>query len=253
MLLKWYIDAVLAVVAFIAAVIDTMAGGGGLITVPALLITGINPIFALGTVKFQASVAELSATVYFLLKAKIDYNVLFWLAVYTIISSVIGVICLRFVPIKALEKIVPFLLLAILIYYVFRLRYKHLKLNSVLLIDHKKYLLLGSCIGFYNGFFGPGTGSIWAVALMKVFKLDIQKATMYAKPLNFVGNFAALMVFLFNRDVILQLAIPMSIASFIGARVGGGIVMCKNIRLLKIGVLCMMTISVLATFIKYYT
>lgn len=242
----------LSATAFIAAIIDTLAGGGGLITVPALLITGVNPTFALGTVKFQAAVGELSATLYFLLKSKIDYKVLIWLAIYTAICSVIGVTCLRFLPINVLEKIVPFLLLAILIYFVFRTSYKHLNLNSILTVDHKKFLLLGTCIGFYNGFFGPGTGSIWAIALMKMFKLDIQKATMYAKPLNFAGNFTALLVFLFNRDVIFSLAIPMSIASFIGASVGGRIVMYKNAKILKIVFLCMMTISVLVTFIKYY-
>lgn len=249
---KWYIDIILAIVAFIAAIVDTLAGGGGLITLPALLLSGVNPLFALGTVKFQASVAEFSATMYFLIKSKINYTVLSWLFVYTVVCSSIGVISLKCVPIMILEKIVPFLLLFVLIYYISMLRRKNIRFNSALTVNHKKFLILGSIIGFYNGFFGPGTGSIWAIALMKAFKIDLQKATMYAKPLNFMGNLAALIVFLLNHDVIIQLAICMSIASFFGARVGGKIVIYKDIRILKITFLMMMIISVLATFIKYY-
>lgn len=250
--LHWYTEALLSIIAFIAAIVDTVAGGGGLITAPALLIAGINPIFALGTIKLQASVAEFSSSYYFFKKAKIDYKVLLSLALYTMIFASCGVIALKFMPIKVLEKLIPFFLLAILIYYVSTLRRKNIYKNEVIEADQKKFLLLSSMIGFYNGFFGPGTGSIWAVLLMKTFKLNLQKATIYAKPLNFVGNLAALGIFLYNRDVMLQLALLMSIAAFIGARVGGMVVLYQNIRVLKITFLVIMLFSVTATFLKFY-
>lgn len=250
--IKWYVDIILMFVAFIAATVDTIAGGGGLITVPALLVCGINPVLTLGTIKLQASVAELSATFYFLRKAKMDYRVLFFLAIYTIIFAALGVVCLKFIPTNALEKAVPFLLLFILIYYISTLRRKNIHFNDVIDPDQKKFLFLGSVIGFYNGFFGPGTGSIWAVALMKSFKLDIRKATMYAKPLNFIGNFSALFVFLYNRDIIFLLAVLMSGGSFLGARAGGKIVMYKDVKILKVIFLVIMVISVISTFIKFY-
>jgi len=250
--LKWYVDIILMVTAFFAAAIDTLAGGGGLITVPALLISGLTPLFSIGTVKFQGAISELSATLYFMQKAKVNYRKLFWLFVYTIISSLLGVICLGYLPILILEKLIPFLLLAVFIYYLFVIRVKHSGLENNLKPSQKKFLLIGIPIGFYNGFFGPGTGSIWAVALMKVFKIDIQKATIYAKPLNFVGNVMALGVFMLNRDVSYTTAILMSMGSFLGGRFGAKFVMYKNVRILKITFLIIMSCSVVATFIKYY-
>lgn len=250
--LKWYIDLILMLVGFIAAAVDTIAGGGGLITVPALLLCGISPVLTLGTIKLQASVAELSATFYFLRNAKINYKVLIPLAIYTIVFVALGVVCLKFIPVHALEKIVPFLLLFILIYYIYTQRRKNIHFSDTIKPNQKKFFLLGSIIGFYNGFFGPGTGSIWAVALMKAFKLDIKKATMYAKPLNFIGNFTAIFIFLYNRDVIFSIAILMSIGSFLGARVGGKIVINKDVRVLKIIFIIVMIASVISTFVKFY-
>ena len=252
MQLKWYVDIILMFVAFFAAAIDTLAGGGGLITVPSLLISGFSPLFSIGTVKFQGAISELSATIYFMQKAKVNYRKLFGLFVYTIISSALGVFCLRYIPIEFLEKLIPFLLLAVFIYYVFVIRFRHSGLESDLKPSQKKFLLIGVPIGFYNGFFGPGTGSIWAVALMKVFKIDIQKATIYAKPLNFVGNAMALGIFMLNRDVNYTTAILMSLGSFFGGRCGARFVMYKDVRILKIIFLVIMSCSVIDTFIKYY-
>lgn len=111
---------------------------------------------------------------------------------------------------------------------------------------------MGTLIGFYNGAFGPGTGSIWAVALMKAFKLDIQKATMYAKPLNFAGNLTALGIFIFDGKVDFLVAILMGLGSFLGGKFGAKLVIYKDIRWLKLMFLTLMVVSTAATFIKYY-
>lgn len=250
--LAWWIDLILMVVAFVAAAIDTIAGGGGLITVPTLLLCGLPPVLTLGTIKLQAVIAEFSATLFFLRKTKIDYTVIFALLSYTALFAALGVVSLKLVPVHFLEKIIPFFLLIVLIYYIVIIRRKYHHYNEIIIPNQRKFLYLGSSIGFYNGFFGPGTGSIWAVALMRVFKLNIQRATMYAKPLNCAGNFAALIIFMYNRDVIYSLALFMCIGAFGGARFGAKIVVHKDLSVLKLIFLAVMSISVISTFIKFY-
>ena len=112
-------------------------------------------------------------------------------------------------------------------------------------------MLLGNIIGFYNGFFGPGTGSIWVIALTKYFKLDIQKATIYAKPLNLAGNLTALSIFIVGGKINLIVACLMGIGSFLGGKIGANLIIYKDIKWLKFTFLLLMTISTLATFIKF--
>lgn len=139
-----------------------------------------------------------------------------------------------------------------LIYYVSNLNRKNKFYNQTLEPSHHKFLALGSSIGFYNGFFGPGTGSIWALALMKCFKLDLRQATIYAKPLNLAGNLTALSIFIVGSRVDYVAAVLMGIGSFIGVRFGTHFVMYKHVKWLKIIFLLLITLSTLGTFIKYY-
>ncbi len=242
----------LTITAFIASTIDTLAGGGGLIILPTLLFCGMNPIQALGTNKLQSSIGELSATLHFMKKTRINYKVITMGFVYTILGSICGTVLLQVTPIKHLNKAIPFFLLGLLIYFILSLNRKNLFHNQTLNPDHKKFLLLGSSIGFYNGFFGPGTGSIWALMLMKWFKLDLQKATMYAKPLNLAGNLTALSIFIVGGKVDFLDAIIMGIGSFAGGKCGAHLVIYKDVKWLKIIFLILMTASTAGTFIKYY-
>lgn len=246
------VDILLTAAAFIAGTIDTLAGGGGLITVPALLMTGMNPVMALGTNKLQSAIGEFSAVLHFMQKKQVHYKVLIVGLIFTIVGSIVGTLVLQITPIKQLEKIIPFLLLSILIYYILSQQRKNIYHNEYLNPNSKYFFYLGSIIGFYNGFFGPGTGSIWAVALMKTFKLDLQKATIYAKPLNLVGNLTALSIFIGGGQVNLVAAALMGCGSFIGGKLGASLVIYKNLQWLKIAFITLMVISIAATFAKYF-
>lgn len=242
----------LVIVALVAGFIDTLSGGGGLITLPAMLFIGMNPIAALGTNKLQSAIGEFSATLHFFRKSQVNYRILTMAFVYTIIGSLIGTALLQITPADKLEKAIPFFLLTILIYYVLSLNTENEFYNQTLEPSNKKFFALGSSIGFYNGFFGPGTGSIWALALMKCFKLDLQKATMYAKPLNLAGNLTALSIFVVGGRVDYLAAILMGVGSFTGGKLGAHFVMYKDVKLLKVIFLLFITFSTLGTFIKYY-
>lgn len=242
----------LVITALIAGFIDTLAGGGGLITLPALLFAGINPVVALGTTKFQAAIGEFSASWYFFKKSQVNYRILATAFVYTIIGATIGTVLLQTTSISSLEKAIPFFLLTLLLYYALSLFRKNEFYNHILVPSNKKFFALGSSIGFYNGFFGPGTGSIWALALAKCFKLDLQKSTMYAKPLNLAGNLTALSIFIVGGRVDYLTAILMGIGSFTGGKLGAHFVIYKDIKLLKISFLSFLTLSTLSVFVKYY-
>lgn len=251
--LHFYLYFILTFVAFIAATIDTLAGGGGLITVPAILLTGMNPVMALGTSKLQSAIGELSACLYFMKDKNINYKLLKMGFLFVIMGSIIGTVLLQITPTVKLEDIIPWLLLSVLIYFIWTQRAKFQDNTSQNLIpENKRFFGLGSAIGFYNGFFGPGTGSIWALALMRVFKLNLQQATIYAKPLNLAGNLSALSIFIVAGRVNFLAALLMGLGSYVGGKCGASLVVYKDIKWLKITFLLIMSVSTAATFWKYY-
>jgi uncharacterized membrane protein YfcA len=252
--LHYYTYAILAIMAFLAGTVDTIAGGGGLITVPAQLLSGINPIIALGTDKLQSAIGELSATLHFLKHGKVNYKLLILGLIYTMIGATIGVVLLQYIPMNNLEKIIPLLLLAVLIYYLYSNKKTTTQSSNMELIpnDHKFFLPVGGGIGFYNGFFGPGTGTLWAISFMHMKKLSIQKATMYTKPLNLAANLIALCIFLYNGQIDFKVALVMSVGSFFGGKFGAQLVIYKDSRWLKLVFISLMIFSVTGTFIKYY-
>ncbi|WP_370931026.1 TSUP family transporter [Bartonella sp. DGB1] len=240
----------LCIVALIAGFTDTLAGGGGLITLPALMLTGLNPVAALGTNKLQSAVAELSAILSFRKNKDINYKLLIKAIIWTIVGATIGTILLQLVYIRILEIIIPFLLTAVFIYYLFTKKLQTNNVNNKLEPDNKKFFLLGNTIGFYNGFFGPATGSIWAIALMKNFSLNLRTATMYAKPLNLAGNLSALSIFIVGGNIDYIAAILMCIGSFIGGKLGAKFILYKDSQYIKIAFISIMLLSIVALYAK---
>ena len=209
----------------------------------------------MGTSKLQSAIGELSACLYFMKDQNVNYKLLKAGLFFVIMGSVIGTVLLQITPTVKLEDIIPWLLLSVLIYFIFTQRAKFQnKTNQhlMLTLGNKKLLGLGSVIGFYNGFFGPGTGSIWALALMRVFKLNLQQATIYAKPLNLAGNLSALSIFIVAGRVNFLVALLMGLGSYVGGKCGASLVVYKDVKWLKITFLLMMSISTAATFWKYY-
>ena len=249
-----FIALFLLCVGFVAAITDTIAGGGGLVTLPALLFSGLNPVVALGTNKFQTVVAEAGSTIYFLKKKEINLKIIVFGIFFVILGSVVGTFLLQIVPIKSLEKIIPILLTYVFVQLLFSFFRKAKEKQKAHFLDHKKYpfSILGASIGFYNGFFGPGTGSLWTMILMQFFKLDIKTAIMYTKPLNLAGNLSALLVFTLLSKVAYFYAFVMSLGAYAGSKVGGHIVLYKKLSWIKLFFIIILFISTLATYFKYY-
>jgi uncharacterized membrane protein YfcA len=237
--------ALLFFTAIVAGIIDTIAGGGGLITVPAILLTGLPPALALGTSRFQAMVGECNASRRFLRHGGINLKLILPGLLYAFFGAAVGSCTVKYIHPDILSKIIPFLTLAVLIYIIFSNQI--LKISEKFIISPNTfYCVAGLIIGFYNGFFGPGTGSFWVFALMFFLAFDLKQATLYGKLLNTAGTLAATVYFVYARLVNYEIALTMSGGQLIGTYIGSHLVIKKGTELIRpvfIGVVSILTIS----------
>jgi len=223
----------LVVLALAAGIIDTIAGGGGLVTMPALLFFGIPPHVALGTNRLQATIGELTAVVSFLREGKLNYRFLYRGIVFTVLGSVIGTSAVSVLEGDVLSLLLPFLLVMVAVYSLASHHLLGVDGKSARLNSNHFMLLAGLGIGFYNGFFGPGTGSIWILAFVVLLGQGVALASINTKPLNFVGNLISLGVFLYLAQVNLMLGLLMGLGQVVGALIGSRMVILKGNTLVK--------------------
>lgn len=218
--------------AFVAGLIDAVAGGGGLITVPVLMGIGLPPQVALGTNKLQATFGSGSAMLQFIRSGKVKLSDctsgIFWTAA----GAAAGVLAIQRLDPAILRHLVPWLLIAIAVYTLLTPSLGtediHARLSPKLF-----YPLFGISIGFYDGFFGPGTGSFWAMAFVLLLGCSLVKATAHTKVMNFTSNIVALGMFLGAGQVHLFEGILMGIAQFAGARIGANLVILRGSKFIR--------------------
>lgn len=212
------IIAFLVAAAFFAGLIDAIAGGGGLITIPALLAVGMPPVAALATNKLQATFGTAGAVVAFARKGHIDFRRFAWPALFSFIGSAIGAFTLTRIDSGFLAGLLPVLLVAMVIYFIVSPRMtdedRHSRAGPLLLIA-----MVGG-IGFYDGFFGPGTGSFFTMALVALFGLGLLRAVAHTKLLNLASNLAGLAVLIFAGQVVWAIGIAMALANLVGGQIG---------------------------------
>lgn len=221
----------LFVSALLAGTMDTIAGGGGIITVPVLFSFPITPLNVFGTNKFQSTFGSFSATFSFFREKKYKISVL-WGVVFTAFGSFWGAFCVGIIPALILRKAVPFMLYFIAIFLYF---YKNYGIEKTLpkMNDKLFYMVFGLLIGFYDGFFGPGTGTFWAIAFVHFLGMDLKEATINTKLMNFTSNIIPLLFFLFKGSVFFIPGIAMAIGQFIGGFLGAKIVLKKGAKVIK--------------------
>ena len=224
--------AILFCVGFVASFIDAIAGGGGLITIPALLMTGMPAAMALGTNKLQAVGGALSASFYFLRKRAVNLRDIWFILIWVFLGSALGTLLIQSIDVAIFKKILPFLILAIGLYFLFTP-----KLGDEDRKQRLSYLLFGLLVspflGFYDGFFGPGAGSIMSLACVTLLGFNLQKATAHAKVMNFTSNFAAFIFFLFGGQILWKVGLVMMAGSILGANLGAKMVMTKGKSLIR--------------------
>ena len=205
-------------VGVVAGFLDTLVGGGGLLAVPALLLSGIPPIYVLGTNKFQGSMGTGIATFLLFRKKKLDWNSVKNLMFASFIGSIVGGVIIQFVDTQFLSFVIPIVLVFIAIYFIVSPKPKSIASNPK---SNKKFELFAvPVVGFYDGMFGPGAGSFFAMTGVMIKKLEIIQATILAKPLNFASNIAGFIVFFSFGHIAFLIGLIMMMGQMIGAFFG---------------------------------
>ena len=224
--------ALLALAGLVAGFVDSIAGGGGLLALPSLLLAGLDPVSALATNKLQGTFGTASATHTFWKKGLLHPREHVGEIVTVFIGSALGVLAVRFVSTDLLKQVMPVLLVAVALYFAFS--------PNLGKIIHPARLPLGvfsfaiaPLIGFYDGIFGPGTGSFFMLALVALFGIGLIEATGRTKLLNFTSNIAALVMFALGGKIIWAIGLTMGVAQVVGAQLGARVAIANGAKVIR--------------------
>ena len=221
---------ILFFVAFFASLIDSIAGGGGLLTTPSMLLVGIQPLNVLATNKFQSCFGTFTSTYnYFKNGLLVDEKRKIYF-VLSFLGSGLGTLLVSRISNETLESIIPILLIGAALFFITNKGPKNANSNSKLLIV---FNLIVFGIGFYDGFFGPGTGSFFVLSFVIIKGVNIMQATAVTKLLNFASNFAAFIVFAVQGYVIWSLGLTMAVAQIAGAYTGSNFAIKNGEKLVR--------------------
>jgi uncharacterized membrane protein YfcA len=216
----------------LAGTIDAIAGGGGLISLPILMGFGIPPHIALGTNKLQGLFGTASATYSYYKQGALSRKGLYRGIIFSFVGAATGAIVNQYLSGEILRKIIPILLFIVLCYIFFspKLGDKDVKpkMNEKLF-----YLIFGSLLGFYDGFFGPGVGAFWVFILVLLLGYNLLKATAYTKAFNLNTNIAAVIFFAIGNNIDYKIALVMAVGQLIGGRLGAQLAIKKGVSLIR--------------------
>lgn len=227
-----HILAFLFLAAFVAGFIDSIAGGGGLITVPAMLIAGVPPLQTLGTNKLQSLFGSSSATIAYARKGHVKVQHQWPMFLMAVIGGALGAMLATVMPGDFLKAVMPFLLIVIGLYFGFKPKLsdedRHARMTPFLF-----GLTAVPLVAFYDGVFGPGTGSFFMLAFVALAGFGMLKATAHTKMLNFGSNVGAFLIFLLNGVILWKAGLLMGLGQFIGAQAGSRLAMRSGAKVIK--------------------
>ena len=222
----------LAIAAYGAGFIDSIAGGGGLITVPALILAGLPPVTALGTNKLQSLFGSGSATWAYASKGHVDLKSQSGSAILSAAGSALGAYVATLVSSEWLRAFLPVLMIAIALYFLFKPN-----ISDEDRVQRMTPVLFAAtvvpAIGFYDGIFGPGTGSFFMLGFVMLAGYGLLKATAHTKLLNFASNIGAFIIFALSGAIDWKIGLVMGVAQFAGARTGAHFAMKNGARIIK--------------------
>jgi uncharacterized membrane protein YfcA len=222
----------LAIAGLVAGFVDAIAGGGGLLSLPALLWTGISPVEAIATNKLQGTMGSLTSTLNYLRHNLVSPRKL-WLAILSaLLGSALGASLIQILPNRMLENLIPVLLIGFALYFLFSPRVSdqpHPPRMGVSAFG----LVIGFTVGFYDGFFGPGTGSFFTIAFIYLLGYSLPMATGNTKLLNFTSNIVALIVFIISGKILWIMGLVMGCGQIAGAWLGSHLAIRHGSRLIK--------------------
>ena len=224
----------LCIAGFFAAFVDSIAGGGGMISIPAFIMAGVPPHLTLGTNKFSATANSLTSAIRYTQEKKVNWKFLAVLIPFTFTGAFFGVQTVVRIPQLYLNLLISFLILLVSIYTLLK---KNLgKENKPIQLNSKHWLfavLFALAVGFYDGFFGPGTGSFLMFVFIKYFGMDFLHAGGNSRVLNFISNAISLVLFAIHGKIWYAVGIPVAFAMFLGALSGSRLAFRKGVLVVR--------------------
>ena len=227
-----HIALLLILAAFVAGFVDAIAGGGGLIAVPMLLIAGASPLETLATNKLQGAFGAGTATLTYALAGHVRLKDQLGMALISACAAAAGALLAKSMPADALRIIMPVILVAVAAFFA---------LKPGMSDDSRAQRMRPAMFSFtavpliaaYDGFFGPGTGSFFMLAFVMLAGFGLLKATAHTKLLNFASNVGSLVIFIPSGAMWWGVGIGMGLAQVAGASLGARMAMRVGSRLIK--------------------
>ena len=224
--------ALLILAAFLAGFVDAIAGGGGLITVPALLLAGANPVETLATNKLQGTFGAGTAMVSYARAGHVRLKDQAGMALVSAVAGGAGAMVAHLIPAEVLRIVMPVILVAVALFFAIK--------PGLTDADRAQRMAPGvftftavPLIAAYDGFFGPGTGSFFMLGFILLAGYGVLKATAHTKLLNFASNIGSLAVFAFSGAMWWTVGLAMAVAQVAGAALGARLAMRIGARLIK--------------------
>jgi uncharacterized membrane protein YfcA len=246
MIESWHLP-LLFLVGLAAGFVDSIAGGGGLIALPALLSCGLDPQTALGTSKLQSTFGSGSAAWHYADAKTVSLPDCARGFVLTLLGAAAGTLVVQQIDPSFLKRLIPILLIAVAIYVLIK---PQLGAEDVHPRISRTWFdfVFGLVFGFYDGFFGPGVGTFWTMAFMLCLGFNLTRATGYTKVMNFASNLSSLCVFLLRGHVQFAAGLSMGVGQLLGARIGSRMVITRGTKFIRpmfIAVVLLLTLKLI--------
>ncbi len=215
-----------------AGFVDSIAGGGGLIALPVILSLGLPPRLALGTNKLQGCFGTASASYNYVRKGKVGLRESAVGIAFTFVGAALGTWTIQQIDADFLEYIIPALLLGIFLYTLFSPKLGEVE-QAAKISPTPFFALFGLGLGFYDGFFGPGTGSFWMAALLILGGFNMTKAAGLTRIMNFTSNIVAVCLFALGGNILYSAGICMALGQVLGARLGSNLAIQRGVRFIR--------------------
>ena len=238
---------------FLAGFVDSIGGGGGLISLPAYLLAGLPAHTAIATNKLSSFCGSSLTTVRFLRRGLVNFR----LAVPSVLAALLGASLGARFSLKVSEDVLKYILFAVLPVAAFFVLNRHLfrdggKTKAVadrctMIVCIFSALLIGA----YDGFYGPGTGTFLIISFTVFARMSVSAANAQAKVINLTSNFASLAVFLLNRQALIPLGLAGAVCNMAGNWLGSGLALSKGSKIVRpiiLGVLLLLLLKIVFNF-----
>jgi uncharacterized membrane protein YfcA len=223
---------ILILAAFVAGVVDSIAGGGGLVTLPVLLLVGASPVEALATNKLQGTFGSGTAMLAYSRAGHVRLKDQLGMAAISALAGAGGALVAHLVPVEALRLIMPIILIGVAAFFALKPGLTD-DARAARISPPVFAVTVVPLVAAYDGFFGPGTGSFFMMGFVLMAGYGVLKATAHTKMLNFASNLGSLLVFIQTGATWWAVGLAMAVAQVAGASLGARLAMRMGAGLIK--------------------